>query len=206
MKKILSLLAALLFAAGLLAGCTPRAITLWCAGLGEGERFSLEYPAANHSYDGQNCSFVVRDREDFSAFLCASEGYAGMCGLADGTGEAFLFFRGENGYFCAESGTAENAYRLTPCALMAETEEELLVFAYPPADEPYVFAEGHTFAVSRGWDHFADFYVHIPGAAVDAVAQTVTTACYRGFGEAASGTVTLAYAEGEISYVFSGHE
>ncbi|MGM9646474.1 MAG: hypothetical protein ACI3XS_07280 [Eubacteriales bacterium] len=203
-KTILTL--SLAVAICLLAGCTPKAESLWCSGLGEGASFSLEYSVSQNSFDGQSRSFTVKDKEAFESYLQSVEEYAGTYALADAEGEACLFLGGGNGYFCTEVDYRENAYKLTPCALMTEDENGTVIFAYPPTADSIVVLENNTFTTLRDWAYFSDFYSLIAGTETDDDLQTIVTDCYTNYGFKATGKVTLTFTEGTFVYSVSENE
>lgn len=196
-KKILLPIVSLLLATGVLAGCTPNTVSLWCYGLGEGS-FALEYAATNSSYDGLNCNFTVKDEEDFIDYLQSAEGYAGTYPLADAEGEAYLFISGGSGYYCTKSGTSENRYKLTPCLAAYYDDNVSIMFAYPPAEEPLI--EDGSIVTIRDWEYFSEFYSLLPGVQVDDVKQTIVLYYYTDVTYPANGTVTLTYTDGAFTY------
>lgn len=206
LKKVLLPILSLVLTAGVLAGCTPKAVSLWCYGLGEGAEFLLEYSVSQNSYDGQNRTFTVKDAEVFAEYLQSAEGFAGICDLADEEGDAYLFISGGNGYFCTERVASENSYKLTPCSMMIERESGTVIFAYPPTADPFTFAEGNTIATVRDWAYFTEFYSQISGVQVDNTLHTITMDCYRNYAESAVGTVELTYADGTLTYTVSENE
>ncbi len=194
-KKILLSAASLLLAAGVLAGCTPNTVSLWCRGLGE-QTFALEYAATNSSYDGLNCNFTVKDEEDFIEYLQTVEGYAGTYPLADAEGEAYLFISGGSGYYCTKSGTTENRYKLTPClAAFYDDNGVSGMFAYPPAEDPFI---DDGIVTIRDWEYFSEFY-SLLGVQVDEAARTVVLDYYTDVTYPAEGTVTLTYTDGTFT-------
>lgn len=206
LKKVLLPVLSLVLAAGLIAGCTPKAVSLWCYGLGEGAEFSLEYSVSQNSYDGQNRTFIVKDTEAFAEYLQSAEGFAGICDLADEEGEAYLFISDGNGYFCTERVASENSYKLTPCSMMIESGSGTVIFAYPPAADSFAFEQDNTIATLRDWAYFAEFYSQISGVQVDNALHTVTMDCYRNYAESAIGTVELTYANGALTYTIFENE
>lgn len=198
-KKVLLPAISLLLAAGIFAGCSPKIVSLWCYGLGEDSNFSIEYAATNSSYDGLNCTFTVRDEEDFIDYLHTVDDFVGTYPLADGEGAAYLFISGGNGYYCTRADSGEKRYRLAPCCVMLHDGDgdRDIIFAYPPVGEPHIYAG--TIATIRDWQYFADFYSQFSGVQVDEATQTISMSYYTDFAYLAGGTVTLTYTDGAFT-------
>lgn len=204
-KKVLPVFFSFTLAAGIFAGCTPNTLALWCSGLGEGAAFSLEYAAANTAYDGQSRTFTIKDDEDFAAYVQSVEEFVGTYPLADGEGEAYVFESGGQTYYCTKTGSGENSYySLASCSIIIYTDDLYAIFAYPPAGHNCLSDD--SIATIRDWSYFAQFYISVAGAQVDEATQTIELACYSYYGEEATGSICLTYADGALSYAIYEHE
>ena len=195
---------ALVLAAGVLGGCTPKATLLWCYGLGGTSQFEIQYAVLNNTYDGAARTFSVKDEEKFTSYLQTAENYVKKVGWSDGDGEAYLFVQNGKAFYCGAKNGAR--YTLAPSALtLVGEDDETAIFVYPPTIDNYVFyAENETFAVTQDWSYFSDFYKNLTDTEVDAQNKTVTASYYRDLLSPATGTVVLTYSEGYFAFELFG--
>ena len=61
-RVFLGVLVMLTIVSSIVCGCTPKAKTIWCDGLG-GNKFQIQFSVANSSYNGDWASFSVKTRK-----------------------------------------------------------------------------------------------------------------------------------------------
>ena len=196
MKKKICVCAAVVAAVtGILCGCTPKSVSLWCECLGE--QFSFEYSAYDVTYDGTSRKFSVKDSEDFEEYLQSLEQYEGMSVTADTGSDAFVFLQEGVKFACVKDG---DGYSLSGCLLEFSHIELTCVFAYPPMTDTYVLEENMAQTeTEQTWDYFKEFYEDVADASVDDEAKQVTVTIWLKSHDASLGTALVTYEDGTVS-------
>ena len=197
-KYILSLITMSVF--GILCGCTPKATSVWCSGLGENSVFSFDYAVIDSAFDGWTRTFSVKNTEDFEAFLIGLDDYVGTIQKADSSDSAFIFSSNGQKYYCAAS---DDGYKLSACAFIVYEGETAYYFPFPPAALSYKLSYKESNDILIGtiqpWDYFVAFYQGYSDVTITRDDMQIITDLYFGSGDIA-GKVVLTYVDGNIRY------
>ena len=189
---------AVIMCACTICGCTPKAKTIWCDGLG-GDKFQIEFSVANSSYNGDWASFSVKDEEAFSEYLKSNSEFQGMTQMSDAEEEVYLFRHNGQNYFCQKAGS-DGRYTLSACRF--EDNAENVCFAFPPVSfDSYLYEGEKEIPIIRSWDYFASYYSALGNdVTVNGEEKTISLKVYQKGYDTTCGTVLLQFKDGTISY------
>lgn len=194
-KKLLLPIASLLLAAGVLAGCTPKATSIWCPGLGENSGFSFDYVVIDSVFDGWTRIFSVKNTEYFEEFLTRLDDYAGTIQKADSSDSAFIFLSNGQKFYCAATG---DGYVLSPCALCVYQNGAKYDLPFPPATDNYIQGDDTSIEIVQPWDYFVAFYQEYSNVTIIGESKQIITDLYSA--DEIVGKAILTYTDGEMTY------
>lgn len=202
MKRKFFLGAFILLMTSFICGCTPKAKTIYCQGLG-GEVFEIKYSIVNSAYDGVMQAFSVKDTEAFTNYLINRDDYKGKMEMADSKQEVFLFEKNSQMFFCVN--VEGSHYKLSACRYVNydSTDGISYLFAFPPIDFMSYRYNADTpmnIETIQDWAYFSEFYQSVDGCTIDELNHTVELPLYCLSSVDSLGKAFLEYTEGGISY------
>ena len=209
MKRKITLGVILLLMVSFICGCTPKAKTIFCQGLG-GQLFEIKYSVANNTYDGVTRSFSVKDTDTFIKYLTNRSDYESKMEMVDTEQEVFIFEKNSQKFFCLNEGN--DNFKLSACWYLTDTDDYgICLFAFPPISfmlYRYDIESPMIINTEQSWEYFADFYETIENSVIDPINHTIEIELYQISSKNSFGKVLLEFKGKSISYklIISGEK